>query len=165
MFKPGPLYERRKEILKLLQEVPLQTGDIVYSASNATGPLSIPFGSLIQTFTKSPYSHATLILCESDEIYVIDVSDWGTRKLRVVDWFDNWGTTDFCVVRLVDIDETMSGCLTDSINAFLRDDPSYDFTRIEKEPDVHFAHARGFVAKTSAAQIDRVKELLGLARV
>jgi hypothetical protein len=45
------------------------------------------------------------------------------------------------------------------------DDPRYDFTRIEKEPDVHFAHARGFVAKTSASEISRVSELLGLARV
>ena len=45
------------------------------------------------------------------------------------------------------------------------DNPLYDFTRIEKEPDVHFAHARGFVAKTSAADVGRVKELLGLARV
>lgn len=45
------------------------------------------------------------------------------------------------------------------------DDPRYDFTRIEKEPDVHFAHARGFVAKTSASEMGRVKELLGLARV
>lgn len=45
------------------------------------------------------------------------------------------------------------------------DDPRYDFTRIEQEADVHFAHARGFVAKTSASEIGRVKELLGLARV
>ena len=45
------------------------------------------------------------------------------------------------------------------------DDLRYDFTRIEKEPDVHFAHARGFVAKTSAAEIVRVRELLGLAKV
>ena len=45
------------------------------------------------------------------------------------------------------------------------DDPRYDFTRIESEADVHFAHARGFVAKTSAADIDRLKELLELARV
>jgi hypothetical protein len=45
------------------------------------------------------------------------------------------------------------------------DDPRYDFTRIEKEPDVHFAHARGFVAKTSASELGRVKELLSLARV
>lgn len=45
------------------------------------------------------------------------------------------------------------------------DDPRYDFTRIDKEPDVHFAHARGFVAKTSASEITRVKELLALAKV
>ena len=45
------------------------------------------------------------------------------------------------------------------------DDPRYDFTRIEKEPDVHFAHARGFVAKTSASEVTRVKELLALAKV
>lgn len=45
------------------------------------------------------------------------------------------------------------------------DNPLYDFTRIDKQPDVHFAHARGFVAKTSAEEIGRVKELLGLARV
>ena len=45
------------------------------------------------------------------------------------------------------------------------DDPRYDFTRIEKEPDVHFAHARGFVAKTSTSGIPRVKELLALAMV
>ena len=45
------------------------------------------------------------------------------------------------------------------------DHPGYDFTRIEKEPDVHFAHARGFVAKTSASALSRVKELLKLAKV
>lgn len=41
----------------------------------------------------------------------------------------------------------------------------YNFTRIEKEPDVHFAHARGFVAKTSATEMERVRELLAMARV
>ena len=45
------------------------------------------------------------------------------------------------------------------------DHPGYDFTRIEKEPDVHFAHARGFVAKTSASELSRVKELLKIAKV
>lgn len=45
------------------------------------------------------------------------------------------------------------------------DNARYDFTRIDKEPDVHFAHARGFVAKTSASEVDRVKALLLLAKV
>jgi hypothetical protein len=44
------------------------------------------------------------------------------------------------------------------------DDPRYDFTLIEKQPDVHFAHARGFVAKTSASGLPRLKELLSLAK-
>jgi hypothetical protein len=44
------------------------------------------------------------------------------------------------------------------------DDPRYNFTRIESQPDVHFAHARGFVAKTSASELTRLKELLRLAK-
>lgn len=46
-----------------------------------------------------------------------------------------------------------------------RDDPRFDFTRIEEEADVHFAHARGFVAKTTADDPERLRELLGLATV
>ncbi len=45
------------------------------------------------------------------------------------------------------------------------DDPRFDFTRIEAEADVHFAHARGFVAKSSATDLGRLRELLGLAKV
>lgn len=45
------------------------------------------------------------------------------------------------------------------------DDPRFDFTRIQDEHDVHFAHARGFVAKTSAAELTRLKELLVSAQV
>ncbi len=38
-----------------------------------------------------------------------------------------------------------------------------DFTRIAECEDVHFAHARGFVAKTSASDPKRLKELLSQA--
>ncbi len=43
------------------------------------------------------------------------------------------------------------------------DKDDLDFTRIDEEPDVHFAHARGFVAKTSAVEESRLKELLLMA--
>lgn len=39
------------------------------------------------------------------------------------------------------------------------DSERLDFTRIAGEPDVHFAHARGFVAKTSATELERLLEL------
>ena len=45
------------------------------------------------------------------------------------------------------------------------DHPRLEFTRIEGQEDVHFAHARGFVAKTSATEKERLKELLRAAWV
>jgi len=44
------------------------------------------------------------------------------------------------------------------------DDLRLDFTKLEQCEDVHFAHARGFVAKTSATDVERLLELLGTAR-
>jgi hypothetical protein len=41
-----------------------------------------------------------------------------------------------------------------------RDNPRLDFTRIAAEPDVHFAHSRGFVAKTSASDVARLQALV-----
>ncbi|SDS10710.1 MYG1 family protein [Opitutus sp. GAS368] len=46
-----------------------------------------------------------------------------------------------------------------------RDHPRLDFTRIKAESDVHFAHQRGFVAKTSAIDPQRLRQLLMLAAV
>ncbi len=40
------------------------------------------------------------------------------------------------------------------------DHPRLDFTRLADCPDVHFAHARGFVAKTSATTPERLRELM-----
>ncbi|MDF1825089.1 MAG: MYG1 family protein [Verrucomicrobiales bacterium] len=40
-----------------------------------------------------------------------------------------------------------------------------DFTQVSGEADVHFAHARGFIAKTSATELERLKELVAKARV
>jgi len=38
-----------------------------------------------------------------------------------------------------------------------------DFTRVQDQGDVHFAHARGFVAKTTATEESRLRDLLRLA--
>lgn len=46
-----------------------------------------------------------------------------------------------------------------------RDNPRLDFTRVKAEPDVHFAHAGGFVAKTTAADPARLRALIDRALV
>lgn len=40
------------------------------------------------------------------------------------------------------------------------DDPRLDFTRVEGEPDVHFAHKSGFMCKTSATDPVRLRALI-----
>ncbi len=44
-----------------------------------------------------------------------------------------------------------------------RDNPRLDFTRIAGVPKVHFAHARGFVAKTTTSDVTALKNLLLIA--
>ena len=43
------------------------------------------------------------------------------------------------------------------------DDKRMEYTRVAGEEDVHFAHNKGFIAKTSAAEPARLKELLAMA--
>jgi hypothetical protein len=43
------------------------------------------------------------------------------------------------------------------------DHPALDFSRVEGESDVHFAHKSGFMCKTSATSPDRLQELIKLA--
>ena len=42
------------------------------------------------------------------------------------------------------------------------DHPNLDFSRVEDQPDVHFAHKSGFMCKTSATDPDRLKELVAM---
>lgn len=46
-----------------------------------------------------------------------------------------------------------------------RDHPRLDFTRVTAEPDVHFTHAGGFVAKTTATDPARLQALIERALV
>lgn len=43
------------------------------------------------------------------------------------------------------------------------DHPGLDFSRVEGQPDVHFAHKSGFMCKTSATTPERLQELVKLA--
>lgn len=43
------------------------------------------------------------------------------------------------------------------------DHPRLDFSRVESQPDVHFAHKSGFMCKTSASDPARLRELVTIA--
>ncbi len=75
-------------------------------------------------------------------------------------YIEQQGKTD-SVVAMVYPDRRGSGYGLSRFN----DSPTHDFSRIEDCDDVHFAHARGFVAKSSATDPARLRELLALAQV
>ena len=43
------------------------------------------------------------------------------------------------------------------------DDPRLDFSQLDGQPDVHFAHKSGFMCKTTATEPERLRELIRLA--
>ena len=45
------------------------------------------------------------------------------------------------------------------------DHPRFDFSRVQQEPDVHFAHKSGFMCKTTATDPDRLRALIASAQV
>ena len=47
--------------------------------------------------------------------------------------------------------------------ARFNDHPRLDFTRVESAEDVHFAHNSGFLCKTSATELERLREILAHA--
>lgn len=130
MFDFGPLHDRRFEITNALKPI-LQTGDILYRASDARGPLNLPFSRLVARLTKSPYSHAAMSYVDRGEIYILEVNDQGTLKLRLIDWLDTCFTDEFSVYRLKNRDPQVLADLKRSIEELWRLDPDYDFTFVD----------------------------------
>ncbi len=128
MFDFGPLHQDRHEIVNLLKGIPVQTGDILYRASNAKGPLGLPFSRMVADITKSPYSHAAILTMDETEPYVLEVNDQGTLKYRLIDWLDTCYTKEFAVYRLKDIDAATVAKVGEQINKILEEDPDYDFS-------------------------------------
>jgi hypothetical protein len=128
MYGFGPLHQRRFEIVEQLKYLPIKTGDILYRASNAKGPLGLPFSRIVARLSKSRYSHAAMALVEDEDVYVLEINDRGTLKYRLIDWIDTCYTGELSVYRL----KSLTGEIKDNIEVEMRKvlnrDPDYDFT-------------------------------------
>ena len=133
MFKFGPLHEDRFKITKDLTNLPIQTGDILYRASDAKGPLGLPFSQLVARITHSKYSHAAIVLIDHGNPYVLEINDQGTLLYRLIDWLDTCFNKNFAVYRLKEIDDTLKDNIEVKIRQILEDDPDYNFTFSDPE--------------------------------
>jgi len=128
MYDFGPLHQRRFEIVEQLKYLPIKTGDIFYRASNAKGPLGLPFSKIVARLTKSRYSHAAMALVEDEDVYVLEINDRGTLKYRLIDWIDTCYTGELSVYRLKNLTEEIMDDIEVEIRKILRKDSDYDFT-------------------------------------
>ena len=128
MYGFGPLHQRRFEIVEQLKYLPIKTGDIFYRASNAKGPLGLPFSRIVARLTKSRYSHAAMALVEDEDVYVLEINDRGTLKYRLIDWIDTCYTGELSVYRLKSLTEEIKDDIEVEMRKVLNRDPDYDFT-------------------------------------
>lgn len=128
MFKHGPLYQRRFDIINDLKKIGLRTGDILYRASDAKGPFGLPFSRIVADVTKSKYSHAALVFIQNGEIFVFEVNDEGTLQYRLLDWLDTCLNGYFTIYRLKDMNDEKEYLIHKEIRNLLDQDPDYDFT-------------------------------------
>lgn len=124
----GPLHEKRYEIEKLLIDLPIQTGDVLYRASNAKGPLGLPFSKIVALLSKSVYSHAAIAISVNGKPFVLEINDQGTLLYRMIDWIETTYTGEFSVYRYKKINEDLQEALKYEIEDVLAKDPEYDFT-------------------------------------
>ena len=128
MYGFGPLHQRRFEIVEQLKYLPIKTGDIFYRASNAKGPLGLPFSRIVARLTKSRYSHAAMALVEDEDVYVLEINDRGTLKYRLIDWIDTCYTGELSIYRLKSLTEEIKDDIEVEMRKVLNRDPDYDFT-------------------------------------
>lgn len=127
IFKPGPLYNRRFEIVNTIKR-DMRSGDILYRYSDAKGPLGLPFTRIVSNITKSEYSHAAIMFVENGEPHVLEINDQGTLRYRLLDWIDTCYGDNFSIYRLKDLDDQKESALLKEIHKMLEEDADYDFT-------------------------------------
>lgn len=134
----GPLFQKRHELATKLAEI-LKPGDILYRASNAKGPLGLPFSQMVGWLSGSPFTHAAMYsgsvltpsvagLSELRPGQVYEVNENGTNLMRLVDWIESCYTEQFCVYRLRYWTPEKSLAFMHQIDLALERDVDYDFT-------------------------------------
>lgn len=127
MLKPGVLHKYRFKIVKALQALPVKAGDIFYRHSNAYGPCGLPFSKLVGKLSRSKFTHATVALPEGKEIWMMEVNELGTWKMRLIDWLELVHTRNLRVYRLKNYNTDIEQKFIQEINRILELDPEYDF--------------------------------------
>ncbi len=130
MYQSGPLHKDRFKIAIKLEFL-LKSGDLLFRASDAHGPLGIPFSRLVSYVTKCPYSHVAIgIRNKYNEVEILEINDEGTTIYRPIDWLDSCYTNKLKIMRLNSnlMTDEVKIQLNNEIDRLSSEDEDYDFT-------------------------------------
>ena len=125
-WTPGPLANIS---LKLADKLgpQLETGDILFRSSDAVAADGTPFSSYVERFTESDFSHASIILRDGNDIYVLEIDDLGVHLYTLADWLVTPSDPDFAVYKPRNSTPSLIDCMKQEIDRFLIEKPPYDF--------------------------------------
>lgn len=119
------------ELVKLATDIGprLQTGDILYRASDSRGPLGLPFSRLVAVATKSRYSHAALVCVQAGQPHVVEVNETGTAVVPFEEWLLTCYGRTLAVYRLKaeHLTPEVQLAMQARIDEIVAADPEYDF--------------------------------------
>ena len=118
---------KRKEIMTYLKSLDLKSGDIVFRESDTRGPFGLPFSKIAGKLSNSEYSHASLLYVAGAELYLLEINDAGTVKLRFIDWLDLCVGGRFSIYRYKELTPELEIKLHNKISEYFERDQDYDF--------------------------------------
>jgi hypothetical protein len=130
LFRAGPLHPYRLKIEKMLKDLPVKTGDILFRLDGYVFWGLFNFSETVCTLTKSNFDHAAVVYVENEIPMVVEISDQGCTLFRLVDWADYVFASTFSVYRLktgLDTDANIAK-LQESVKTLIASDPDYDFS-------------------------------------
>jgi len=120
-------FAARREVIAELRPI-LQTGDILVRQSKTSGPLGMPFSTLVSSLTESRWSHSSIVYLKDGLPYVLEVTDRGVVELRLIDWLDYCFEQRFLVLRHADMTLAIAVKLRAEVDRYLEEDFEYDFS-------------------------------------
>ena len=156
------LYEDAREFCSWLEvaerfdcQGPNDTAEWLGIDREIMGKLNSPLDvTLLQSFSKQPEHHPGEPIWEVMRMIGTELVEYLTSLRSRLDYLALGLEEE--VLALVYPDSRGNGYGMRRFN----DDQRLDFSLLEEEEDVHFAHARGFIAKTSSTEVKRLKTLL-----
>jgi hypothetical protein len=122
----GNFQTRNRGICQAIRDLPLQTGDIIFRM-NYNKIFGVPFGHLVGYLTRSKYVHASIVLQEGHEFFLMNLDEHGTQKQSLSFWMSECHGDEVSIYRYKHWTPDLLPQIEDKIRYYLKKNYCYNF--------------------------------------